>query len=293
MKKRNRIITLSVTSIILGATLPGSAAIVGKYTNNISKPNPATNQVGLGKHIPNAAVNQAGSIGLIRESHEILGAQIKDKSNKVIGKVDDGVVDLESGRLLYVIATPQGSSDHIAIAPKVLNPQPTGKGLVATIDENQLKAGPKVDLNNTDLGNGAFFTQVYQAYQLPLDFEANGSFQNAHKLSALHGQTVKDSSNADFAKVDGVVLDFQAARVPFVILTKGATSYPVPPNALTLSGDKANLVTGLDANTLNSAPKYNRGNLQMLANASTATAIYTHYGKQPYFNGAGLSPTSR
>ena len=241
-----------------------------------------------------AAVQRAGTIGVLKESSDVVGADLKDKANKTVGKVDDVVVDLESGKILYVIANPSGTSDHVAIAPSLVNPPRTGKGLVATVDQAALKAAPKVDLNQTnDLGKGSFVSQLFQAFGLSTDVDANGSFQNVHKVTALRTKPVKNSSNADFGKLDEIILDFQGAHVPFVILTHGGASYPIPPNALTLSPDKLNLVTGLDENTLASAPKYTKGNVQTLANAATANSIYTHYGKQPYFNATGLTPTSR
>ncbi len=110
------------------------------------------------------------------------------------------------------------------------------------------------------------------------------------KVSALFDHAIKDVSNADFGKIDDVVLDLRDARVPFVLLLRPqGQEYAIPPNAFTLAADKQTLTTGLDQNTLTSAPQFTKGNLQMLANRATANAIYQHYGKQPYF---GLTPTS-
>ena len=203
-----------------------------------------------------AAAKQVGTIGVLKESHDVVGTDLKDKANKTVGKIDDVVVDLESGKILYLIANPSGTSDHVAIAPTLVNPPRTGKGLVATVDQAALKAAPKIDLNQTnDLGKGSFVNQLFQAFGLSTDVDVNGSFQNVHRVTALRSKPVKNVSDADFGKLDEVILDFQGAHVPFVILTHGGASYPIPPNALTLSPDKANLVTGLDQNALASAPK--------------------------------------
>jgi hypothetical protein len=89
-------------------------------------------------------------------------------------------------------------------------------------------------------------------------------------------------------------VDFRNQRVPFVILTQTNVSHAVPPMAFMIGPDKQSVVTGLDENTLQSAPPYTKGNVQMLANPGTAVAIYQHFGKQPYFLfPGGLSPSGR
>ena len=245
------------------------------------------------------ALNTVGQrIGMLEEGKKVIGSDLKDNKNQALGKLDDLVVDLESGRILYGIASVSGSSDHFAIAPTALLPSHTGKGNVVNVDKAKLTAAPKVDANRENqLGDSAFVGQVFQYYGVPTWFESQnaGSFNNVHKVSTLSGQTVKNVSNADIGKVDDVVVDLRAGRVPFVVLTTTANaSYAIPPNAFTLGADKKTLTTGLDQNALASAPRYTNGNVQMLANRATASAIYSHYGKQAYFNEAGaLSPTGR
>jgi len=281
MKKTMRVqISLTVLALTSAATIM-AAPPTGKTTNGIiSRP-------ALGK--------QTVNIGTFAEAKQLIGADLKDSQNKLIGKVDDVVVDLESGQILYLIGSQIGSNDHFAIAPPALMPQVTGKSVKLNGDQAKLAGAPKIDINQTNnLGNGSFVGQVFQAYGVPSQFDANGSFNNVHKASQLYALTVKDVANADFGKIDEVILDLHAARVPFVVLTRNNSSYAIPPNAFTLAADKSTLVTGLDQKTMASAPRYTKGQTQMLANRTTAAAIYNHYGKQPYFNAAGtLTPTSR
>jgi len=246
----------------------------------------------------NVVSNAGQRIGTLEEAKTLVGSDLKDNKNQSLGKIEDLVVDLESGQLLYGIASAKGASDHFAIAPTILVPQANGKGATISVDQAKLAAAPKVDAaRENQLGDTAFIGQVFQYYGVPTWWESQnaGSFNNVHKVSTLSGQTVKNVSNADLGKLDDVIVDLQAGRIPFVILTTTANAtYAIPPNAFTLGADKQTLTTGLDQNTLNSAPRYTKGNVQTLANRGTATAIYSHYGKQAYFNGPeGLSPTGR
>jgi len=269
-----------VTATMMGIAASTAAPPTAANTNNV---------------VGRAMGKQSTNIGTFEEAKQVIGGDLKDSQNKSVGKIDDVVVDLESGKILYVIGSVSGGSDHVAIAPSVLVPQPTGKSFLITADQTKLAGAPKVDLNQTnDLGNAGFVGQVFQAYGVPAQFEPNGSFNNVHKASQLYSLAVKDVANADFGKIEEVILDLHTAHVPFVVLTRSGASYAIPPNAFTSSPDKGSLVTGLDQKTLGSAPRYAKGQTQLLSNRATAAAIYNHYGKQPYFNTQPtLSPTSR
>jgi len=234
-------------------------------------------------------------IGPLEEARKVIGSDLKDTHSQSIGRIEDMVVDLESGRVLYSIATLKGQNEHIALPATILKEHHTGKGHVLNADINKLSGAPKFGPDRTnDPGNLAFVGEVYQFFGVPTWWEgSSGSFNNTHRLTTLLGKPVKDVSNADFGKVDDAILDVNAGRVPFLVLNRQNAYYAIPPNAFTLAPDKTTLVTGLDQNTLTSAPRYTKGNVQMLANVATATAIYRHYGKEPYFaSGQALSPTS-
>lgn len=264
----------------MASLLPATAALV-------FNPSPNTNVTGQ-------PATAGQKIGAIEEGKKLAGSEIKDQQSKTIGKLEDAVVDLESGRILYTVASINGGPQRIAIAPALLTMHRSGKGHVLSFDVSKLSGAPTVSGDANELGNTASVSQVFQFYGVPTWWEGSaGSFNNVHKVSALPGKAVKDVANADLGKVDDVILDLQAGRVPFVLFTMGTATYAIPPNAFTLSGDKQTLVTGIDKNTFNTAPRIAKNNVQALANASTATAIYQHYGKQAYFNAPGaLTPTS-
>jgi sporulation protein YlmC with PRC-barrel domain len=276
--------TLAISCVVPLASLPLSA--VARTTNAVS-----------GK-----------MLGHLEEGRKLAGVAIKNAQNQPLGRIEDAVIDLESGRILYTIAAINGLKDRVAIPPETFNVQgpPMARTHIVNVDQTKLSTAPKFSAEQeSQLGNTAFASQVYQFFGTPAWWEganagqappagqATGSFNNVHKLTALFDKSVKDVSNADFGKISDVIVDLSQARVPFVILTKQpGADYAIPPNAFTLSADKQNLTTGIDQNVLASAPRFTKGNVQMLANPATAAAIYRHFGKQPYF-GEGLAPTGR
>jgi sporulation protein YlmC with PRC-barrel domain len=245
--------------------------------------------------LTNAPAANGQVIGQIEEARKIINAGIKDAQNQPLGRIEDAVVDLESGRILYTVAAINGLKDRVALPAELFTVRgTTTKEHVLNVDRAKLDSAPKFGTEQANqLGSIPFASQVYQAFGTATWWDtgqAQGSFNNAHKVSNLLNTTVKDVSNAELGKISNVILDLPAARVPFVVL-KRQNEYAIPPNAFTLAPDKHTVVSGLDVKTLSSAPQY-AGNPQTLANRATAVAIYRHYGKQPYF-GEGLAPTGQ
>jgi len=280
-----------------------------------------------------------GMIGQFEEAAKVIGSPIEATNRQPIGVINDAAVDLESGRLLYVIASLGATNntnfaDRFAIAPQALREERRGRAVVLQFDTNQLSNAPKFGPERTnDPGNLAFAAQVYQFYgQQPFWGTATNAAQstlpapgatpatpaqpaptpqaqpgqiqtaqgqtnpisNARLISELINQSVKNTSNAEIGKIDDVILDLRSERVPFLILTQTNVSHAIPPMAFTVSPDRQSIVTGLDQNTLQTAPVYQKGQVQMLSNRGTALAIYQHFGKQPYFMfPGGLMPTGR
>jgi len=247
--------------------------------------------------LTNAPAVSGQIIGQLEEAHHMIGSGIKDAQNQALGRIEDAVVDLESGRILYTVAAINGMKDKVALPSELFTVRGGAtKEHILNVDKEKLNAAPKFGSEQEgQLANASFASEVYKAFGTPAWWEsggqAGGSFNNAHKVSNLLNSSVKNVANAELGKVDEVILDLHSARVPYVVL-KRQNAYAIPSNAFTLAGDKHTIVTGLDVNVLSSAPQYTKGNPQSLANRATATAIYRHYGKQPYF-GEGLAPTGQ
>src|SRR4051794_17548743 len=59
-------------------------------------------------------------LGRLEKSDQIIGSDLKNKQNQSLGKIDDLVVDLESGHILFAIVSVDGN--NVALAPEILSP---------------------------------------------------------------------------------------------------------------------------------------------------------------------------
>lgn len=90
--------------------------------------------------------------GTTVRASELMGRNIKSSNGDDIGEVQDLVVDLNSGRVLYAVLSFGGfaniGDDYYAIPLRVLNFDQTNNALVFDVDENMLQNAPSFSKND-------------------------------------------------------------------------------------------------------------------------------------------------
>jgi sporulation protein YlmC with PRC-barrel domain len=249
------------------------------------------------------------AIGEVERANKLVGKEIRSSDNQKLGKIDNVVVDLESGRILYVIVGSggvlgAGEKKH-AVAPGLFT-ESRGNSLRLNVDKAKFDSSPEFtrDIDkDPEIAKADFVSKVYEFGGQNMWWKGStpaneGSFNNVHKVTELIGKKVVNVSDQDMGKVDNVILDLPAARVVYVIfspdrdLKLGDNLYALPPNALTLSSDRKHLVSGdLSKEKLNGAPHFDKDNWPTLSDKALASQVYQYYGKQAYFD-SGIQPTS-
>jgi len=243
----------------------------------------------------------SGTLGQVEPARSLIGREIHGSQNDKLGKLDDLVVDLESGHVLYAVATVDGK--HIALPPEIFSQSGENKPLIVQVDKQKLAGAPQItpDIQNNP-ASLEFANQVYQYFSQTPWWGGAGqptgqTFGNVHRATELTGMMVKTSANENLGKLDNVIIDLAGGRIPFVILSTGGSFganqflYPVPPNAFTAGTDQKTLTTGLDREKLQGAPRIQNNNLRQLSDPAFAASVYQYYGKQPYWN--TVAPTGR
>jgi len=251
-----------------------------------------------GLRVQRNAARTTAAFGNVEEARRLIGMDIRSAANEDLGKLQQIVADLESGRALYGVVNLKGTVKPVTL--QSLSLAGDDKSLRFKGDASKLKTAPEFgDKNNFELTSADFINRVYTHYGQERNwFEASGNFNNVHRVKELFGAKVQNSQNENIGQVTDLMIDLANARVLYVIvsapaLAKGDNLLAIPPNAFTKGSDQKTLVTGLDKAKLEAAPKVARANLRELANATKATEIYQYYGKQPYWNASGLTPTGR
>ncbi len=247
----------------------------------------------------------AQNIGRVNMANHVYGKEVVGSDNQKVGKLNNLIIDLESGRILYgVVGTSKG---RVAVPPEIFAQTPGTQEteIHAKVPKNRIDNAPQFNSNDNPEGWGqaSFISQVYQHFgQNPWwqgkEAANAGSFHNVHKASDTVGMNVVNVDNSSLGKVNNVVVDLPAGRVVYVVLAPdsslglGNNLYALPPQALTLSADRKKLASNLDKAKLASAPHFEKGKWPNVADRSFASQVYQYYGKEAYFN-TGVTPTGR
>ena len=241
-------------------------------------------------------------------ANKLIGKTVMSSDNQKLGKIENVIVDLESGRALYAVVGSGGilgaGEKKFAVAPGAFT-ETQGSDAHLNVGKAKFQAAPEFTKEidkDTEFGKADFVNQVYQYFGQPAWWQgsgpaSSGSFHNVHKANDVIGMKVRNVSNEEIGKVDDVIIDLAAGRIVYVILSPdrslnlGDNLYAFPPNALTLSSDQKSLVTDINKDRLAGAPHFQKNNWPNLADTSWASQVYKYHGKQAYFR-TGILPTS-
>ena len=247
------------------------------------------------------------ALGHVERANKVYGKQVMSSDNQKIGNLNNLIVDLESGRILY--ATIGESKGRVGVPPQIFTQTPNANdsSVRANVTKQKFDGAPAFNGNvdkPEDIGQAGYISQVYQYFGVPAWWQGSspvneGSFHNVHKASEVIGMDVQNVNNQSIAKVNNVAVDLPAGRVVYIILTPGSNLnlgnnlLVLPPQAVTLSQDGKHLVTGVDQAQLASAPHFDKNNWPNLSDQNFASQVYQYYGKQAYFNNGTVAPTGR
>lgn len=242
----------------------------------------------------------------VQRASRVLGMPVRDTAGKNAGEIEDLVVDLESGRVLFAVI--DAGNNNVAVPPGIFT-SVTSDRAVANVTREQIDRAPRFtrNISRSQLGQASFVSQVHKHFNQnqwwagsnPAD---QGSFNNTHRLTDLRGAQVKSVSDADVGKISNMAIDLPAGRVVYVLLAPasdlnlGEALYALPPSVLTLSTkfDDTTFSADVDRQKLASGPHFGRSDWSRLTDPSFAGTVYSHYGKRAYFDPSGsLQPAGR
>lgn len=249
------------------------------------------------------------TLGHVERATKLIGKDIQTSNGQRAGKLEDLVVDLTSGHILYaVIDRERGKA---AVAPQVFTSSES-KTLRANVTREQLNQAPEFTkdiASDEQISKADFVSKIYQhfgqnAWWTGTQPSSQGAFQNVHRASKLAGKLagmdVKNVSNEKVGDVKDLAVDLSAGRIVYVVLSPdsslglGKNLYALPPDAFTPGADRSTIVSNIDKQKLASAPHFTNENWEQLSDAAWASQIYQYYGKQAYFQTPGsLQPTGR
>jgi len=252
------------------------------------------------------------ALGHVERANKLIGCEVLTSDNQRFGKIDNIVVDLSSGRILYAIIGSGGflgAGEHRVAVPSTLFTQvpADSTALQLNVDKQKLMSAQRFTADtekDAQLARVEFVNGIYQYFCQRQWWQGRttaniGSFGNVHKVSDLVSMRINNVNSETIGKVDNIALDLPTGRLVYVILMPDSSLnlgndalYAMPPETFTWNATDKLLVSDLTKDKLASAPHFARNEWADLSNPSWALRVYKHYGKQPYFE-KGLEPTGR
>jgi len=110
-----------------------------------------------------------GTFHNVHKLNDLIGMKVENVNNQTMGKVNNLVVDMPTGRAMYVVLGPDSSlnlgNNLYALPPDALTLSSDKKHLSTGIDQQKLASAPHFDKNSwPNLTDANFASQVYQYY---------------------------------------------------------------------------------------------------------------------------------
>jgi sporulation protein YlmC with PRC-barrel domain len=113
----------------------------------------------------------AACLGKLSSAAGLVHQQLLSQSNEVVGQVEDIMVDLPVGRVVYLVVQPTAGAGSAGILyvvpPQSVLPDATGRALVLNADQAHFLAGPRFQKQYwTELSRPELAAAVQQHYRL-------------------------------------------------------------------------------------------------------------------------------
>jgi sporulation protein YlmC with PRC-barrel domain len=280
---RGVVITLSLATATLLAESPPN----GKST---SKSSPKA-----------AAAGPLERLGRVNNAGDMLGQPLRNLSNEKLGRIEEVLVDVESGRILEVIVSMggvKGFGNHpVAVLPGAISRE-TNKGVFQlSVAREKVKGAPQINLANWHPGADTnHVLEVYHYYGEKPFFAERRFEQDAkprrlghlERGSKVLGMSLENARGEKLGRVEDLMFDLENGRIVQVIISIGAVKglgdelSAVPPTVLRYTEARNGLLLDVGKDALALAPHFKRDQWPAW-NARFAGENYRAFGVEPYF----------
>jgi len=180
-------------------------------------------------------------------TRDLIGEDVVNPQGEDLGDIDDFVIDLNSGRVLYAVLRHGGAlgfgGKWFAVAPSAFKYNDKRDALILDVKEADLKNAQGFDANKWPTGPDARWSKQGQGNvnenKNPNDPAANKDL-NLSRASAIHGVDIYNTNDPKekLGDVYGLALDLNGGKVNYVAMERGGVAgvgakyYAIPWNAL-------------------------------------------------------------
>lgn len=242
-----------------------------------------------------------------QKATDMMGKVVKNASDENLGKIEDIVVDANSGRILYGVLSFggfMGMGDKLFAIPwESLDLPDHAKSFVLNVSKERLKSAEGFDKRNwPNFADEAWATKTHKYYEQTPYWQASDAnrttdansrpnnrdrwYQHAtvwQKCSDLCGKDIHNLQNDDIGRISDCLIDPDGGRILYGVLANTGKRYAIPWGAMTLSSDGKNFQINLSKEQLKNAPTLEGDTWPNVTSERWATDTHRFYSVEPYW----------
>jgi Uncharacterized conserved protein len=251
-----------------------------------------------------ASDKQSEPLGKVLRASEVVGKSIRNVQGEKLGAVNDLAVDLEAGRIVYVILSHGGmagiGTKYVAIVPQLLSNAPGDATVRLNLSKEKLEAAPTIDPSKwEDASESNRVVEIYRFYgQHPyfVGFYAPSStvkvcpLGHVSRTDKIINLPVRNKSDEQLGKVDDLLINLESGRIVQVVISSGGflglgdELSVVPPAAFEYDTSRDALVLDASKADLTAAPHFKSTQWPNASDPQYTERVYRAYRVEPYFD---------
>jgi len=241
-------------------------------------------------------------------SGDLIGMNVRNRQGKDLGKIEDLVVELQTGEVRYAALSFGGFAgfgDKLFAVPWDRLTYKFGEDdrhFIFDATQQDLEKAPGFDQNNwPDVADASFSTSIDKYYKVDrtkkevtekptVEKKTNAPivYDAVFRASKLKGLNVRNPRGEDLGNVQEIVIDLKNAHIKYYALSFGGFAgfgnklFAIPPHALTLkhASDETFFVSDMSPTRLKDAPGFDQDHWPDTADPKWSMEIDKFYGER-------------
>ncbi len=199
-------------------------------------------------------------LGLLTKASDLIDAPVWDLAGHKLGKIEDFVLDWNSGRVYCVLVWPQhlyGPSDYYVAVPAksfvsvdIARDATGATRAVVNTNTKSLIGLPRFVRSGWDTASVSnAVAEAYRQFGQPLSWDEKAGPGAVGRYSSLMGVDVNNRANVNIGTLSDLVFDLPTERIMFAMVAfygEDRNEHPVPFPAVTVAPDRQNLIVDVD-----------------------------------------------
>ncbi len=230
-------------------------------------------------------------LSLMTKASDLIGTGVWDRAGHKLGKIEDFVVDWNSGRIYCALVWPQnlyGSSNYFVAVPAKCFLGADGDRAVVDTNLATMIGSPRFVHSGWDAaGVSKSLADAYRRFGQPVFWDEKAGLPGVGKYGSLLGAEVNNRANVNIGDLADLVIDLPAERIVFAVISfygEDENLHAVPFSAVGVARDQQNLVLDVDDSKVGALVSPDDFLETELADPSWVAGSYRAYGQPPGFD---------